>query len=983
MACDRVRLCVGVVFCAIAVVYSATDPNDLKILLDFKKGLENPDLLEWPDNGDDPCGTPLWPHVFCEGNRVSQIQVQNMGLMGPLPQNFNQLTKLSNLGLQRNRFYGKLPTFSGLSELEFAFLNENEFDTIPSDFFDGLSSLRVLALDKNPLNATTGWSIPKELANSVQLVNISMMQCNLVGPIPDFLGKLPGIVALQLSYNNLSGEIPASFGDSLMQILWLNNQDGGGMSGTIDVISKMETLSQLWLHGNQFTGTIPEDIGNLVTLKDLNLNDNKLVGLVPESLAKMELDNLVLNNNLLMGPIPKLTSGNFSYASNLFCQSEPGVPCAPEVTALLDFLGGLNYPVNLVSLWSGNDPCGGRWMGLSCNPQSKVSVINLPRHNLSGTLSPSVAKLDSLTQVRLGGNSIHGTVPMNFIELESLVLLDLSGNNLEPPLPKFHDSVKVVTEGNPLLSANQTTSPPSPPSTPLPIPPPAGSPPTLVPISPPKSPPDSGGVKSPPPKREPSPGKDSDSSPDHVEAPSNDSKIFKLLMVVGVTIVFVLLLVLILSYIYCCKKRKSSQAPNVNVVHPKDPSDSENNVKIAVSDTTSGSLNAQIPISSRNSYSSATTNSHVIHSGNLVISVQALRKVTKNFAQENELGRGGFGTVYKAELEDGTKLAVKRMKSRAVNNKAVDEFKAEIDVLSKVRHRHLVSLWGYCIEDNENLLVYEYMPEGALSKHLFHWKHMNLKPLSWTQRLTIALDVARGMEYLHGLAHETFIHRDLKSSNILLDNHFRAKVSDFGLVKLAPGRGKSIVTKLAGTFGYLAPEYAVMGKITTKVDVFSYGVVLMELLTGLTVLDEERPVESHYLVHWFWRTKSSMDKLRDALDPALEHEILESEETLKTISIIAELAIQCTAREPNHRPEMGHVVNVLAPLVEKWKPIDHSSDESCAGIDINYNIPLLDMLKGWKEAGTQSTIFTSDDSTGSIPARPVGFAASFNSSDAR
>lgn len=160
-------------------------------------------------------------------------------------------------------------------------------------------------------------------------------------------------------------------------------------------------------------------------------------------------------------------------------------------------------------------------------------------------------------------------------------------------------------------------------------------------------------------------------------------------------------------------------------------------------------------------------------------------------------------------MDDGTNIAVKRMESGVISNKALDEFQAEIAVLSKVRHRHLVSLLGYSTEGNERILVYEYMPQGALSKHLFHWKSFEMEPLSWKRRLNIALDVARGLEYLHTLAHQSFIHRDLKSSNILLGDDFKAKISDFGLVKLAPeGDEKSVVTRLAGTFGYLAPEYA-------------------------------------------------------------------------------------------------------------------------------------------------------------------------------
>ncbi|XWS28514.1 hypothetical protein CRYUN_Cryun25bG0076200 [Craigia yunnanensis] len=801
MECDHQRLCLGVLLCLFTVVYTTTDPNDLKILNDFKKGLDNPELLEWPENGDDPCGPPPWPHVFCSGDRVTQIQVQNLGLRGPLPQNLNQLTKLFNLGLQKNHFNGKLPTFSGLSELEFTYLDNNEFDSIPADFFVGLSSLRVLALDYNPCNKSTGWSIPKELANSVQLTNLSLVKCNVVGPLPDFLGKLPSLVALKLSYNRLSAEIPASFGESLMQILWLNDQDGGGMTGPIDVVAQMVSLTQLWLHGNQFTGTIPENIGNLTSLKDLNLNRNQLIGLIPESLANMELDNLVLNNNQLMGPIPKFKAGNFSYVSNYFGQSEPGISCAPEVTALLDFLSGMNYPINLASQWSGNEPCAGPWMGLSCNPNSHVSIINLPRHNLSGTLSPSVAKLESLIEIRLGENTIHGTVPDNFTELKTLRTLDLSGNNLEPPLPKFRDSVKIVIEGNPLLIANHTREPPSPTSSP-----PASS----------ESPPSdhSGGTESPPSSRSPTPNRDKNShsftaTTKHGESQTNGFHRFKLVIVAGSASVAITVLLAVLFSIFCCKKRKrASEAPSFIVVHPKDPSDPENMVKIAVSNNTTGSLFSKTATSSGSSNSSATQSSHVIEAGNLVISVQVLRKGTKDFSKGNELGRGGFRTVYKGELEDGTKLAVKRMEAGVISSKALDEFQSEIAVLSKVRHRHLVSLLGYSIEGNERLLVYEYMSEGALSKHLFHWKSLKLEPLSWTRRLSIALDVARGMEYLHNLARQTFIHRDLKSSNILLDDDFRAKVSDFGLVKLAPDGEKSVATRLAGTFGYLAPEFA-------------------------------------------------------------------------------------------------------------------------------------------------------------------------------
>jgi Leucine-rich repeat (LRR) protein len=804
-------LCLCVALCLLTAAYGATDPNDLKILNDFRKGLENPELLKWPANGDDdPCGPPSWPKVFCSGDRVSQIQVASVGLKGPLPQSFNQLSRLSNVGLQRNKFNGSLPTFSGLSELEFAYLDFNEFDSIPSDFFDGLSSIRVLALDYNPFNASTGWSLPDELAKSVQLTNLSLVNSNLAGPLPEFLGTLPSLSALKLAYNRLSGEIPASFGQSMMRILWLNDQDGGGMVGSIGVVASMTSLTQLWLHGNNFVGTIPEGIGNLTSLKDLNLNGNQLVGPIPESLASMELEILDLNNNRLMGPIPKFKAGNISYAYNSFCQPAPGLQCAAEVSALLDLIGALNYPLNLASEWSGNEPCNGPWLGLSCNPDSQVSIINLPRRMLNGTLSPSIAKLDSLIEIRLAGNNLNGTIPDNFTELKSLRLLDLSGNNFEPPLPKFRQSVKVITEGNPLFVANQTGVPPEPAKNPPPVdsgvpPEPAKNPPPMSPQPPSNNPPSSS--RQPPPSYRLPPPINPSSVP--VQSQPKSSKRLKTVIIMGGTSVIAAVVLSIFLYICCCKMRKrTADAPSSIVVHPRDPSDPGNMIKIAVLNNTTGSLSTQTGTSSTSNTSGGTENSHLIEDGNVIISVQVLRKATKDFAPENELGRGGFGTVYKGELDYGTKIAVKRMECGTIGNKALDEFQAEIAVLSKVRHRHLVSLLGYSTEGYERLLVYEYMPQGALSRHLFHWKSLALEPLSWTRRLSIALDVARGMEYLHNLARQIFIHRDLKSSNILLDDDFRAKVADFGLVKLAPDGEKSVATRLAGTFGYLAPEYA-------------------------------------------------------------------------------------------------------------------------------------------------------------------------------
>ncbi|KAG2686714.1 hypothetical protein I3760_09G020400 [Carya illinoinensis] len=864
---------------------------------------------------------------------------------------------LTDLGLQKNNFTGALPSFSGLSNLRNAYLDNNRFDTIPGDFFDGLVSLEVLALDYINLNASTGWMFPTQLQESPQLRNLSCISCNLVGPLPSFLGMFSSLSNLKLSVNNLSGQIP-SLGGSALQMLWLNDQRGGGLTGPINMVTTVTSLTSLWLHGNQFTGEIPDSIGNLTLLKDLNLNGNRLVGLIPDSLVNMPLENLDLSNNRLMGPIPKFKATKFSFNSNAFCQSTPGDLCAPDVMALIEFLKWVNYPSNLVSSWTGNQPCEGQWLGLSCNPSNEISIINMPKFNLNGSLSPVVAKLSSLTQIRLQNNNLSGQIPQNWTSLKYLKTLDVSGNNIFPPLPKFSGTVNLVIVGNPLLNDTQSQETP-----------PAGN-------SPPENGPSSGSSQSPS-KNPSSPTTGSSSNGDNTSGKPKSSKRSILVSVLApvASVAIVALLIIPLSIYYCKKRKDVTPTPSSIVIHPRDPSDSDNTVKIVVANNTKGSTSALTGSGSGSRNSSGMGESHVIEAGNLIISVQVLRNVTNNFAPENELGRGGFGVVYKGELDDGTKIAVKRMEAGIITSKGLDEFQSEIAVLSKVRHRHLVSLLGYSIEGNERILVYEYMPQGALSKHLFHWKSVKLEPLSWKRRLNIALDVARGMEYLHSMAHQSFIHRDLKSSNILLGDDLRAKISDFGLVKLAPDGEKSMVTRLAGTFGYLAPEYAVTGKITTKVDVFSFGIVLMELLTGLMALDEDRPEESQYLAAWFWRIKSDKETLMAAIDPALDVK----EETFESISIIAELAGHCTAREPIQRPDMGHAVNVLAPLVEKWKPFDDDTEEY-SGID--YSLPLNQMVKGWQE-GKDLSYMALEDSKDSIPARPTGFAESFTSADGR
>ena len=202
--------------------------------------------------------------------------------------------------------------------------------------------------------------------------------------------------------------------------------------------------------------------------------------------------------------------------------------------------------------------------------------------------------------------------------------------------------------------------------------------------------------------------------------------------------------------------------------------------------------------------------------------------------------------------------------------------------------------------------------------HRFESTRFCLRPLDWKTRVSVALDVARGLDYLHSLATSSFIHRDLKPSNILLDDSYRAKVSDFGLVKhaAAPDSQQSLHTRVAGTFGYLAPEYALTGKVSTASDVYAFGVVLMELITGRRALDDKRPEDQTHLPAFFPPCASTPKGLRAIADPVMEVE----EEEVGSLAAVADLAIQCCVREPKQRPHMSTAVALLTPLVQRWKP---------------------------------------------------------------
>ncbi|KAJ0744902.1 putative protein kinase RLK-Pelle-CrRLK1L-1 family [Helianthus annuus] len=342
-----------------------------------------------------------------------------------------------------------------------------------------------------------------------------------------------------------------------------------------------------------------------------------------------------------------------------------------------------------------------------------------------------------------------------------------------------------------------------------------------------------------------------------------------------------------------------------------------------------------------------------------------IEHATQNFKESLVIGRGGFGTVYRGTISCGEILldaAIKRLES--TSNQGAGEFWGEVKTLSKLRHSHLVSLFGYCNDGKEMILVYEYMPNGTLADHL----HKGRAPLTWECRLEISIGAARGLDYLHtgtGIKHG-IIHRDVKSTNILLDDNWAAKISDFGLSKIGATNQQSsfINTSIKGTFGYLDPAYYQTGRLTRKSDVYAFGVVLFEVLCGKQAVDRSIDEDQWSLAAW---AQGSIEKgrLKHIVDSNLRGVVSQ-----KRLKQFAKLANRCLHTEPNQRPTMAEVVKGLESILtvrEKtsgtlfsqlfvrrgptstFSPLPERNKLVCFEEDGVYNIDLEDLLKASAE----------------------------------
>ncbi|XP_058780827.1 probable serine/threonine-protein kinase PIX13 isoform X1 [Vicia villosa] len=325
-----------------------------------------------------------------------------------------------------------------------------------------------------------------------------------------------------------------------------------------------------------------------------------------------------------------------------------------------------------------------------------------------------------------------------------------------------------------------------------------------------------------------------------------------------------------------------------------------------------------------------------------MFTLDELKSVTRNFRPDTVLGEGGFGRVFKGWIDKntykpskvGVGIPVAVKKSSADSLQGLQEWQSEVKFLGKFSHPNLVKLLGFCWEEDQFLLVYEYMQKGSLESHIFR----SPEPLSWDIRMKIAIGAARGLDFLH-TSEKSVIYRDFKSSNILLDGDFNAKLSDFGLAKLGPVNGRShVTTRIMGTYGYAAPEYMATGHLYVKSDVYGFGVVLLEMLTGLIALDTNRPTNEMNLVDYTKGSLHDKKKLKKIMDQRLDQQY-----PLAAAFLIAQVILQCLEADPKNRPSMEQVLETLEkaqtikykPKVKKsrsaqsknMRPNEHSTDK--------------------------------------------------------
>nr|XP_023873219.1 probable LRR receptor-like serine/threonine-protein kinase At1g56130 isoform X2 [Quercus suber]POE84859.1 putative lrr receptor-like serine/threonine-protein kinase [Quercus suber] len=919
---------------------ATTDPSEVRALNSIFQQWDAQATTLWNISGNPCSGTAVNdtnledpinnPSIKCNCTynngticHITKLRVQELGKRGVIPKEIVALKFLTFLIIDKNFFTGPLPTFIGnLSALQYLSIPHNLFSgTIPKEL-GNLKELYMLSFGSNNFSGT----LPPELGNLVKLKNIFIDSCGLggeipstfanlqnmqffwasdspfTGRIPDFIGNWTKLIQLRIQGNSFEGPIPSSL-SNLTSLKSLRISDIYNVSSSLDFIKNLTSLTELVLRNALITGNILSDIGEYQNLQILDLSFNNLTGEIPSGLFSISsLKFLFLGNNSLSGTLPSLKtelevlnvdlsynylSGGFpswvTTPSNLklnlvannfvFDKSNesvmPGLnclqrnfPCNRDSPPYANFsikCGGPETPAEGIVYEAENSALyGAAWYDVSDREKWAVSNVGSFENNsyvqntLAQISATNTPQLYQTSRISPGSLRYYGLGLVNGLYNVSLFFAETGFDNSSQTWKNRGRRVfDIYIQGRRELKDFDISK-------------------------------EAGGVE-----RALQKNFTANVSENYLEIhlfwagkgtccipvqgyygplisaihvvsvipPSNRGKKSRLGLIIGIAVpVGVVSLIFIFAVFYMKRKPQHNNEDELLGIGPRP-----------------------------NTFSYA-----------------ELRSATDDFNPSRKLGEGGFGPVFKGTLSDGRIVAVKQLSVASHHGRS--QFVTEIYTISAVQHRNLVKLYGCCIEGDRRLLVYEYLENGSLDQALFGKSKLHL---DWPTRFNVCLGTARGLAYLHEESRPRIVHRDVKASNILIDGKLCPKISDFGLAKLYDDTKTHISTRVAGTIGYLAPEYAMRGHLTEKADVFGFGVVALEILSGRPNSDNSLDIEKIYLLEWAWTLHENNQSLR-LVDPTLSE--FDENEAARVMAV----SLMCTQASPNMRPPMSRVVAMLA-----------------------------------------------------------------------
>lgn len=811
---------------------------------------------------------------------LSSLEYFNIGsnnLEGNIPETLGRLSKLTTFIVEYNNLSGQVPSliYNISSITEFSIIQNNLSGSLPPNLGNTLPKLVEFMATGNSFSGP----FPRSLNNATMLRLFDVMDNFLTGKVPSDLGALQNLELFIIS-NNLqlgTGESEdLSFITSLTNATFLNslvisyNNFGGALPVSV---SNLTSLEQLYVGHNPIVGTIPEAIGELPNLIALGLETAKFHGSIPSSIGKMKLQRLILFENKLTGPIPA-SLANITSLYELYLNDNRLEGSIPLQFGGFKFLNLLNISYNnlngtiprqlfdifsLTSLSLSSNFLTGS-LPIEVGNLKNLQLLDVSGNKLSGKIPSTLGSCISIEVLSLENNSFEGRIPQSLTSLKVVHEIDASSNNISGEIPKYFGDFQYLERLN--LSFNDLEG----------------------------------------------------------DVPKNG--IFQKANAVSVDGNIKLCGGSKELNLVACRLDHSTKKRSLGFILA---------ISLAVSFSVLGLLIYLIIYTKKKPQKTSSSNSS--RSTYLKVSYGELLQATGGFSPDNLIGEGSFGRVYKGILDEGRlTVAVKVFKLQ--QRGSLKTFNAECESLRSIRHRNLVKIITSCsstdFQGNDfKALVFEFMPNGNVET----WLHPvgdreenQPRNLNLLQRLNIVIDVASALNYLHHQCHISIIHRDLKPSNVLLDNDMVAHVSDFGLAKLLPGSAENLngnqSTSLGvkGSIGYVPPEYGMGGATTTQGDVYSYGILLLELFTG------RRPTDEMFAegldIHNFVRT-ALPDQVHEIVDPILisgerEEEEEEEQAMLTCIASILRIGIVCSAQTPWERKDMEEVDTELHSIKEQY-----------------------------------------------------------------